>query len=126
MDSTKFISIFSFTLLFVGVILYSLSLTDEFGDYVDIGWYGVLMFSVISIYFYVATERLEDTEKKYKFINLTMTNMVAKMILSAGLVTVYYITKTPGDGKFIVPFIIVYVIFTVFETYFMNDQAKAR
>ncbi len=84
------------------------------------------MFSVVSIYFYVASERLEDTEKKYKFINLTMTNMITKMILSAGLVTVYYITQSPDDGKFIVPFIIVYMVFTVFETYFMNEQAKAK
>jgi hypothetical protein len=38
----------------------------------------------------------------------------------------YYKIKNPESGHFVLPFLVIYVVFTVFETYFLNKKASMR
>jgi len=98
---------------------------SDTGQYSDIGWYAIGLFAVMCVTVFHLTELLEQATKKTGFISLIMANMLFKMVFSAVLVTAYYVKRSPDDGLFIMPFIIVYVLFTIFETYFMNEQARS-
>lgn len=126
MRLSTFVMLLCTTAVCCVILLLSLSYHEVMGLYVDIGWYAMAIFSVLSIVVYTLTNKLKDTKNKVLFIQVILTNMILKMMLSGVIAFVYYQVKQPADGLFIVPFLIVYVTFTVFETYFMNKQAEAR
>ena len=113
------------TILTSTAILHLCSYHHTIGQYIDIGWYAVGVFSVLSIVVYLLTSRLRDTTRKVLFIQVILSNMILKMMASGVIAFIYYQTKQPADGLFIVPFLAIYVIFTIFESYFMNKQAQA-
>jgi hypothetical protein len=52
--------------------------------------------------------------------------MLVKMVFSIVLLLVYKEVKQPLDGKFILPFLTIYLIFTIFETWFMVRLADEK
>lgn len=126
MSIAKFAISFSIAIASVAVAMWAFGQSADTAPYTDIGWYAAVIFSVLSVAVYMLTNVIADTEKKSLFLQLIMMNMLFKLVLSVLIVFIYYKHMQPSDGIFVVPFIVVYVIFTVFETYFMNEQAKAK
>lgn len=113
------------TLLLTAGCLWYLVVATNLAEYVDLGVYSAIAFSILSIVIYIMTKMISSSEKKTIFIQLIMLNMLSKMTFSAIIVYIYYVVKSPSNGMFIIPFLIVYILFTVFETYFMNEQAMS-
>ena len=126
MTDQKFILSFLITIMLAAIVLYLCHTSSAMAPFIDIGIYAAGIFSMLSVGVYILTKYMSKTKKKVMFIQVILSNMLTKMILSAVIVTIYFMVKAPDDGIFIVPFLLVYVLFTVFETYFMNEQAKAR
>lgn len=100
------------------VLFYIYTFEDQ-KNYVDISYYGVVMFGVLSILLFVfLTKSLKSTNKQL-FISITLTNMLVKMVCSIMLLLIYKEINQPPDGKFIIPFLSIYLTFTIFETWFM-------
>jgi len=96
------------------------------GGYVDIAYYAVPAFSLLSLIIYFLTIFLEKQPNKKGLLNVVIINVMLKFFISALVIAIYYDTKGPTDGIFVVPFIIVYVVFTIFEAYFMSEQARVK
>lgn len=96
------------------------------GYYIDISYYAVPAFSLLSIVIYFLTIFLERKPEKRGLLNIVFINVMLKFLLSVLVIGLYYQMKEPDDGIFVVPFIVVYVAFTIFETYFMNEQARSK
>ena len=126
MTGRKFTVAFALAILSVVGCMWLFSLRRDTAPYIDIGWYAAGVFSVLSIVVYVISDKLSETKRKTLLIQIILMNMLLKMMISAVIVFMYYQLARPADGVFILPFLVVYVIFTVFETYFMNVQATAR
>ncbi len=126
MSLSRFFILFAITLFVVFGLLYLLSLTDKMGYYIDISYYAVPAFSLLSIVIYFLTIFLERKPEKQGLLNIVIINVMLKFFLSALVIGLYYEMKEPDDGIFVVPFIVVYVAFTIFETYFMNEQARSK
>lgn len=126
MNISRFFILFGITLVLLSGLLYLISYNDQFGGYVDIAYYAVPGFALLSLIIYFLTVFLEKQPEKKGLLNIVIINVMLKFFVSALVIAVYYDTKNPSDGIFVVPFIIVYVVFTIFETYFMSEQARSK
>ena len=60
-----------------------------------------------------------NSSNKNSFLQIVMATTFFKMILCAGLIVVYHKIVQPESKMYVVPFLLIYIIFTIFETYFM-------
>ncbi len=118
--------LFGFTLLLVAMSLCVMSLSDRVGGYIDIGYYAVPAFSLLSVAVYVFANILERRKEHQGLFNLVVINVMLKFLITALVIGVYYQIEKPENGVFVIPFILVYVVFTIFEAYFMSEQARTK
>jgi hypothetical protein len=85
----------------------------------------MIVFVVFSIVVYLLAIRLQKMENKMPFMNLIIVNMMMKFLIAGALVLWYYTSYAPYGGTFVIPFIIIYVCFTIFETYFLDKIARS-
>ena len=126
MNKSRFFQLLFFTLGILFLILYLMSLNEKIYEYIDIAYYAIPSFTLLSLVIYFLTEHLEKQENKGMLLNLVIINVMFKFLIAIGVVMIYHKLRDPEDGIFILPFIIIYVAFTIFETYFMSVQAKSR
>lgn len=126
MKASKFILGLLFIIVLLSAILYSFYRNPEYGIYKNLGIISMAVFSALSIIQYIVAHKASNSSDKYLFINMIIGNFLAKLIITVLLILIYYKMTNPTDGKFVVPFIIVYVGFTIFETYFLHHQAKIK
>ncbi len=104
--------------------MYGLSYNDKVSPYIDIAYYAIPIFSLLCITMFFVTQYLDNGEKKKGLLNIVVFNVLFKFLISIGIVSIYQKFKQIEDGVFVIPFIIIYVVFTVFEAYFMSEQAR--
>lgn len=106
-------------LVFIICILFWVHQLEGQEKYIDISIYSVLMFTVLSIILQLLLRKSVYSPNKQLFISITLANMLLKIVFSALLLLLYKKLTLPLDTKFIIPFLIVYLGFTIFETWFM-------
>lgn len=113
----------SISLLILLPVLYYIHSFESQRQYTDISIYAMAMFFVLSIALFIFLKFALHSTNKQLFISVTLTNMLVKMIFSIALLVMYKEINQPQDGKFILPFLTIYLIFTIFETWFMVKMA---
>ena len=126
MSKVRFFQLLSLTLAVAIGIMYFISFNDQIKGYIDISYYAIPSFTILSVVVYFLTELLDRQSNKGILLNLVIMNVMLKFLIAIGIVAIYYKLRNPEDGIFVLPFIIIYVIFTIFETYFMSLQAKSK
>jgi len=94
----------------------------SFSKYIAALGITILIVGLSGVYF--LTHKIGQPSKKVIFIKVIIGNMFSRMMLTALVAVLYYQIRKPDDGMFIVPFILAYIGFTIFEAYFMTEQAK--
>lgn len=118
-----------YTLLSVAIII-SIALALLISSQLKIQEYSILsyltigLFSGISMIIYILSERASKQKNKQFFLQIVMINTMIKMFSSVVLVIGFYYLIKPTTNKFIVPFLVIYLIFSIFETYFMMKQSR--
>lgn len=107
-------------------VLYYIHSFDSQKNNVHVSLYSVSMFTVLSILLYIFLYKSVKNPDKQLFISITLMNMLVKMVCSIGLLLLYKAAYQPANGKFIFPFLIIYLFFTIFETYFMVNLADQK
>jgi len=115
----NFLRGFALLMTILGVFLYILYSSVIQQYYIDISVYSILMFSILSILLHFFLKKSVSSPNKQLFLSITLGNMLIKMIFSACLLLIYNKLTQPPDTKFILPFLIIYLGFTIFETWFM-------
>ncbi len=64
--------------------------------------------------------------KSTRFIHVVMANSFVKMILTFTLVGLFYYLKKPETFFFLISFIALYAIFTIFETWYLLQISDAQ
>lgn len=126
MSTSKFFQLLLMTIGILVAIMYFMSLNEKIYEYIDIAYYAIPSFTILSVTIFFMTEYLEKQSNKGMLLNLVIINVMFKFLIAIGVVLIYYKLRNPENGIFVLPFIIVYVIFTIFETYFMSLQAKSK
>ena len=96
----------------------------EVGKYTDFSIYTVFAFVGFSILMYYLGLKAAKSENKYMFNNLIMGNMLMKMIFCIVLILAYKAVYEVESRAFVIPFLVIYLSFTIFETYFLTKLAK--
>lgn len=87
-------------------------------------YFSVLFFTLLAMGIFHLSERAAKSNNKNFFMQIVMINTMMKMFGSVAVVIGYFYVTKPSTTKFIVPFLIVYVLFTIFDAYFMMKQSK--
>lgn len=118
---------------FLGLIitLFASSITAGYvGELLDVSDHNMLMylsigfFTILAIGVFYLSERAANMNSRTFFMQIVMINTMAKMFGSVALVIGYFSIAKPNSNKFIVPFLIVYLLYTIFDAYFMMKQSK--
>ena len=127
MSTKRFLSLLVITSL--GVSLFSLLLGQVFATYQlynPVTWWSLGMFIPLSIAMFWGGQRASKSENKYFFSNLIMPFTFIKMFVAVAGLVVYKKIFQPETKYFLLPFFVVYFVFTIFETYFMVKLAKNK
>lgn len=112
----------SISLLLIALLMHG---RNEVGKFTDFSVYSIIGFTGLSILMYVLGVKAAQSDNKYSFNNLIVGNMLLKMILSVLIILVYKNAYNIDSRAFLLPFLIVYLSFTIFETYFLTKLAKS-
>jgi hypothetical protein len=116
-------------LLCLGLLVPTLACVHLYGlgqKYIDLSLIGSLIFVIMSFLLFFFLKLSLQSSNKQLFLSVTLANMLAKMVLSIVFLLIYRKLNTPPDNKFIFPFLIVYIYFTIFETWFMVKLAYQK
>jgi UDP-N-acetylmuramyl pentapeptide phosphotransferase/UDP-N-acetylglucosamine-1-phosphate transferase len=123
MTKNRFIRPFLVVSVITTAMVTMVYLLPDISPYVDLGIISWALFSFLCVVLFFIADKVVNHPERTKFISLTIANMMLKMMVSIGLVWTYYMVKKPQSGLFIVPFLLVYGIFTIFETRFLLQIA---
>lgn len=112
------------TILLSTGLAYVLSSILDIHDYMLLSYLSVGMFAGLCLMIYRLSERASKMANKRFFMQIVMINTMIKMFGAVILVILYYKFAQPHTTLFIVPFIVVYIVFSIFETYFMMKQSR--
>lgn len=83
-------------------------------------------FTAINILAYYAAIRAINSKSKYRFVQLMMMLILFKMIICVGLVVAHVKINQPDTKLFVLPFLTIYLIFTLFEIYVLEKLARTN
>lgn len=91
-------------------------------------FYGVSIgvFVAFCIVLYYFSQRAKKGDKTNQFTNIFFSFTFLKMLLAIVLVTVFFYQLRPDNNLFILPFFLIYFIYTVFEVWFMTRLAQSK
>ena len=84
----------------------------------------IILFTVLAMGVFHLSERAARMNSRNFFMQIVMINTMVKMFGAVVAVIGYFYVTKPSTTKFIVPFLIVYVCYTIFDAYFMMKQSR--
>lgn len=126
MTKGDFFSKLGFLSLTLGLMLFGLHQFPAFQPHYLLSWVSCIFFVVFSILIYAIGYKAANHEDKHLFTSVILGFVFGKMFLSILMLVIYHKIVQPTDNLFLAPFFIVYLVYTVFETYFMIKLGKIR
>jgi len=84
----------------------------------------IILFSLVCIGLFYAGMSAAQSKNKFAFINLITVSVFGKMVVALSALFVYRQVAEPSNQWFVGIFLLCYVVFTVFEVWFMTKLAK--
>ncbi len=126
MENKSFFIQLSLVVLITSILLFVCYHLLPIMDHLALGIAGLIFFILLSILiFFLATKAAKSTNLN-AFTHLIMYNLMIKLFFSIIIVAVYYYLVKPAERLFIVPFVIIYLNFTIFEAIFLSRQARQK
>lgn len=91
-----------------------------------LSWLSLVFFFSLSILMFELGRRLAVNPNKNAFTSMVMIFVFVKMLLSVLIIAVYAKVAAPDSKLFVVPFFVVYLIYTIFETYFLMLLGRSK
>lgn len=95
-------------------------MSKQFIDFYDIFLIGLIFFAAYSVVTFILSKRLLSSGKKQAFFGLTIMSMLLKIVTSFVVVAAYVAYAQPSGKLFILPFLLTYMVFTIFETIYLS------
>lgn len=126
MNKTRFlIYIFGLNLL---LILFLLLFIKDSRYALHMNFYWTTLSALTSyniIIFFIANYLSKKSEDK-KFLRLIFINLFLKFLVVLSIPIVYFLFYHPEDNLFIIPYVAIYIVFAIFETWCLNKSAVMR
>lgn len=111
------------TIALLGLAVLS-SLYLPLAPYQDIFFLSILFFVCFSILTYRLGHSAAESSNKFAFTQVTFLFLFGKLLFSIVLLVIYKKMASPEDNLFVLPFFLVYLCYTVFETSFMMKLGR--
>ena len=117
----QFLSLFTIVL----ILLIAISFIPVFTSYKILSFSGFVFFNLLSLAAYYLGKLSLNSSNKFLFNNLVILNVMTKMFVSISIIVIYQRTAHPETNWFVLPFLFLYFIYTIFETYTLTKLVKA-
>jgi hypothetical protein len=114
-----FLSLTLTAFITVGILFTSSFFIPSLTNYANLGWISLILFMNITFLMFILGQKTINSPNKMLFSNVSMGFVLFKMLFSLMIVIAYKKITHPTSNLFIVPFFIVYITFTILETYLM-------
>ncbi len=125
MTARKFWTQTAFLSFGVAALLFGFSFYPPLSPYLFFGMICLLFFVALSVLMYSVGKKAAVSSQTNFFTQLILIFTLVKMFLSVVLVFVFFKLARPESNWFLAPFFLVYLIYTIFETYFMIRIGKS-
>ncbi len=116
-----------FYYLFINILVLSGIIISYFfstiGKGILLSVYGFIFMALTSWLYLHKLMKAANSTNKNIFIQTVMVNIFVKMVSILMIVVIYYKIYNPKDKVIIIPFLIIYLLYSVFETYFSYKLA---
>lgn len=117
---------FWFLSILVALFLVIIYQFEVFGGDILLSITGFLFMAFATAGFYLLSLKALKSSNKMAFIQLVMFNVIFKIVGFMIIAAVYYKLVHPKQKYFIIPFLIIYFIYTAFETIFIYKLALKK
>jgi hypothetical protein len=124
MSQRRFYLQLIFLSLAVAIALYFLHLLPQLAAYARLSWIGLVFFIVLSVVMYEVGYQAAASDNKHNFTNTVIGFTIGKMMIAILIILGYLKLAEPETKLFVLPFFGIYLIYTIFETYFMIRLGK--
>lgn len=84
------------------------------------------MFTLFSILIYILGVYAINSPNKFLYNSIIVANFLLKMVLSIFIIVLYAKLNPNKNNYYLFPFLVIYIFFTIFETFFMMKQANPK
>ncbi|GAB1398136.1 MAG TPA: hypothetical protein PKN57_11190 [Saprospiraceae bacterium] len=119
------------SLLIIAALAIGLVTLLQYGGFLPSSAYeislgSVGLFSVFCLIIYLVAVRLASSANIYQFNNVVLISVLGKLALTMAFLAVFRKIYMP-ESKFVyVPFLLFYILYTIFETYFLTIIGKQK
>ena len=119
MNHRKFFTQLSFVSLGIIVVIFLFNLVPAFQAFQSLSWISFFFFLALSVLMYFIGHFAANSSDKNSFLQIVMASTFFKMVLCLAIIISYAKIAKPESKLFVIPFLTIYIIFTIFETYYM-------
>lgn len=118
--------------LIAAATAYGINTFPQFADVQPIAWISLGIFVLLSVVMYYAGRKAAFSDNKHDFTNVSLGITISKIFIAILFILGYNQLMQPDSRFFIIPFFLMYLIYTIFETYIMmklgrlNTQAETK
>ncbi len=126
MSKRRFFSQLIFLILLTGLALIFIHVFQPFAPYKMLSLSGLVFFATLTLFVYFGAAKAALSSDRNAFTRLIMLFTFVKMVLTAALLIGYHNIYQPADNMFLIPFFLIYIVFTSFETIIMSKLGKVK
>ena len=96
----------------------------QFAEVRPIAWISLGIFVLLSMVIFYAGRKAAFSENKHDFTNVFLGITIGKIFIAIIFILGYNQLMEPDSRFFIIPFFLMYLIYTIFETYIMMKLGR--
>lgn len=112
--------------LFTAAALWLLNSFPLFAGHQLLYWMTFGVYLLITLLLFLIGRKLAGSSNRNSFTQFVMITVFAKMALTMAVLVVYLKMTEPGSKYFILPFFVVYLAFTIYETYMLMKVGRIK
>jgi len=124
MKISRFITLLGLVTLIGVAMVMGLNIHPQIATAQIMSWMTLSIFFVFSGLVYFMAAYSAKQENKNTFTGVILVVMMSKMFLCVLVVALYVKTYQPSSNHFLIPFFSIYILYTIFEVYFMTRIGK--
>ncbi len=117
----KYLGLFSLAAV---VSLFFMHQIPAISPFQSFSWLSCVFFIVLNIAMFGLASKSAKSQNKHNFTTVIVLFVILKMLFAVVLVFGFHKIAMPQSNAFLIPFFWIYLIYTIFETYFMTRVGK--
>ncbi|MEQ8703013.1 MAG: hypothetical protein RIC19_03790 [Phaeodactylibacter sp.] len=110
--------------LLAAAVAYGINTFPQFAAFQPVAWISLGVFVLLSMVMFYAGRKAAFSDNKHDFTNVSLGVTISKIFIAILFILGYNQLMQPESRFFIIPFFLMYLIYTIFETYIMMKLGR--